>query len=94
MFHLCFPVRYEDEATLKMGAEDIRACIKFIEEKTGAQWSWDAYFSAMKRFNEETKYELEKWEVNKTAYPSCWVPATSCSASGTMRWTAVLIPVS
>ena len=74
VFHLCFPVRYEDEATLKMGAEDIRACIKFIEEKTGAQWSWDAYFSAMKRFNEETKYELEKWEVNKTAYPQLLGP--------------------
>ena len=47
---------------------------KFIEEKTGAQWSWDAYFSAMKRFNEETKYELEKWEVNKTAYPQLLGP--------------------
>lgn len=58
-----------------MGAEDIRACIKFIEEQTGAKWSWDAYFSAMKRFNEETRYELEKWEVNKTAYPQIIGPS-------------------
>ena len=69
VFHLCFPVRYEDEETVQMGAEDIRACIKFIEEQTGAKWSWDAYFASMKRFNEETRYELEKWEVNKTPYP-------------------------
>ena len=75
VFHLCFPVRYEDEETVQMGAEDIRACIKFIEEQTGAKWSWDAYFSAMKRFNEETRYELEKWEVNKTAYPQIIGPS-------------------
>ena len=75
VFHLCFPVRYEDEETVQMGAEDIRACIRFIEEQTGAKWSWDAYFAAMKRFNEETKYELEKWEVNKTAHPQIIGPS-------------------
>ena len=69
VFHLCFPVRYEDEETVQCAAEDIKACIKFIEEQTGAKWSWDAYFSAMKRFNTETSYELEKWAVNQTAYP-------------------------
>ena len=69
VFHLCFPVRYEDEETVQCAAEDIKACIKFIEEQTGAKWSWDAYFSAMKRFNTETSYELEKWAVNQTEYP-------------------------
>ena len=69
VFHLCFPVRYEDEETVQCAAEDIKACIKFIEEQTGAKWSWDAYFSAMKRFNTETSYELEKWAVNQTSYP-------------------------
>ena len=74
VFHLCFPVRYMDEETVQMGAEDIRACIKFIEERTGAKWSWEAYFSAMKRFNQETDYELQKWEVNKSAYPQLLGP--------------------
>ena len=69
VFHLTFPVRYEYEETVEDAAEDIKACIKFVEEQTGAKWNWDAYFTAMKRFNEETKYELEKWEVNKTAKP-------------------------
>lgn len=69
VFHLCFPVRYEDETVLQSAAEDIKACIKFIEDQTGAKWNWDAYFSAMKRFNIETSYELQKWEINKTAYP-------------------------
>jgi len=69
VFHLTFPVRYEYEETVEYAAEDIKECIRFIEEKTGAKWSWEAYFEAMKRFNEETAYELEKWDINKTAYP-------------------------
>ena len=74
VFHLTFPVRYEYEETVEDAAEDIKACIKFVEEQTGAKWNWDAYFTAMKRFNEETKYELEKWEVNKTAKPQILGP--------------------
>ena len=74
VFHLCFPVRYEDETVLQSAAEDIKACIKFIEDQTGAKWTWDAYFSAMKRFNIETSYELQKWEINKTPYPQLLGP--------------------
>ncbi len=74
VFHLCFPVRYEDETVLQSAAEDIKACIKFIEDQTGAKWSWDAYFAAMKRFNVETSYELQKWEINKTPYPQLLGP--------------------
>ncbi len=74
VFHLCFPVRYMDEETVQMGAEDIKACIKFIEERTGAKWNWDAYFKQIKRFNMETDYELQKWEVNKSAYPQLLGP--------------------
>ena len=74
VFHLCFPVRYLDEETVQMGAEDIRACIRFIEQQTGAKWSWENYFACMKRFNQETDYELQKWEVNKSAYPQLLGP--------------------
>ncbi len=74
VFHLCFPVRYEDESVLDSAVEDIKACIKFIEEQTGAKWSWDNYFACMKRFNLETSYELQKWEINKTPYPQILGP--------------------
>ena len=74
VFHLCFPVRYDDETVLQSAAEDIKACIKFIEDQTGAKWNWDAYFAAMKRFNLETSYELQKWEINKTPYPQLLGP--------------------
>ena len=69
VFHLTFPVRYEYEETVEDAAEDIKACIRFVEEQTGAKWDWDHYFETMKRFNQETAYELEKWEVNKTDCP-------------------------
>ena len=73
-FHLTFPVRYEDEDSLFCGVEDIKHCIRFVEEQTGAKWDWDAYFTSMKRFNQETGYELQKWEVNQTNYPQLLGP--------------------
>jgi len=36
-FHLTFPVRYEDESIMQSAVEDIKACIRFIEEHTGAK---------------------------------------------------------
>ena len=75
MHHLCFPVRYEDELTLDAAVEDVKECIRFIEKQTGEKWNWDSYFTAMKRFNTETDYELQKWEINKTAYPQLIGPS-------------------
>lgn len=49
--------------------EEIKGCIKFIEEQTGGKFDWDAYFAAMKVYNRETEYELQKWKINKTKYP-------------------------
>ncbi len=69
IYHLAFPVRYEDETLMNAAVEDVKGCIRFIEEQTGAKWSWEHYFECMKRFNEETKYELQKWEVNQTPFP-------------------------
>ena len=68
-FHLTFPVRYEDESSMDAAVTEVKNCIKFIEDQTGSKWDWNAYFTAMKRFNEETSYELQKWEVNQTPYP-------------------------
>jgi hypothetical protein len=75
VFHLTFPVRYEYEETVEDAALDVKECIKFVEEVTGSKWDWDHYFTNMKRFNEETSYELQKWEVNKTPYPQIIGPS-------------------
>ena len=31
---------------------DIKRCINFIEEQTGAKWSWDAYCAAIRRLSQ------------------------------------------
>ena len=51
------------------GAADMQHCIKWVEEITGEKWDWNHYFEAIKRFNEQTKMEMEKWEMNSTPYP-------------------------
>ena len=75
VFHLCFPTRYADEATLDCAASDIKACIRFVEDVTGSKWDWAHYFECMKRFNMETDYELQKWEINRSQYPQFIGPA-------------------
>ena len=60
-YPLCLPVRYGDEDTTDMAAEDMKECIKWVEGLTGEKWDWDAYFSTMDKFNECTRLEMEKW---------------------------------
>lgn len=74
-YPLTLPVRYDDEDTVECGAEDMKHCIKWVEELTGQKWDWDAYFTAIRRFNEQTKMEMEKWEMNATPYPQLIGPA-------------------
>lgn len=74
-YPLTLPVRYDDEDTVDCGAEDMKRCIKWIEELTGETWDWNHYFEVIRRFNKQTNYEMHKWEVNKTPYPQVVGPA-------------------
>ena len=74
-YHLTFPVRYEDESVMEQAVTEVKNCIKFIEEQTGAKWSWENYYNCMDRFNQETDYELQKWQVNQTDTPQLIGPA-------------------
>ncbi len=69
------PVRFNEEEVQAYAVKDIKACIRFIEEETGETFDWDAYFSVMRRYNEETEYMLKKWDVNCTDYPQVCGPA-------------------
>ncbi|MBS6750627.1 MAG: 2-hydroxyacyl-CoA dehydratase, partial [Firmicutes bacterium] len=68
-YPLTLPVRYDDEDTVECGAQDMWHCIKWVEEITGEKWDWEHYFTVIRRFNEQTKMEMEKWEMNSTPYP-------------------------
>ena len=74
-FPLTLPVRYEDEDTVDCAAEEMKHCIKWVEEVSGHKWDWDAYFEVILRFNEQTKMEVEKWEMNSTPHPQLIGPA-------------------
>ncbi len=74
-FPLCLPVRYSDEETTQFAAEDMKACIQWVEGLTGEKWDWNAYFETMDKFNECTRLEMEKWEILKTDYPQLTGPS-------------------
>ena len=74
-YPLTLPVRYDDEDTLACGAEDMKRCIRWVEELTGEKWDWEHYFTVIRRFNRQTRYEVGKWDVNKTPYPQVIGPA-------------------
>lgn len=75
VYPLSPPVRFNEEQVQKYAVNDIKQCIKFIEEQTGESFDWDAYFTVMKRYNEETEYMLKKWDINKTPYPQVTGPS-------------------
>ena len=78
VFHLCFPVRYLDEETVQMGAEDIKACIKAIEDATGAyelfrKWNYEMdggidprVVPSMEKVN---KMLIKAYERKESAWP-------------------------
>lgn len=68
-FPLALPVRYLGKEVEDYAVQDLKDCIKFIEDNTGETFDWDNYFTCMDQYNKETEYELEKWEINKTDYP-------------------------
>lgn len=68
-FQLAMPLRHRDEDVQEYAAQEIRNCIKFIEENTGEKWDWDYYFECAKRVNESTRHRIEWLEMNKTDYP-------------------------
>ena len=68
-YYFGVPIRYNEEAVQDYAVEELRGLIRFIEEQTGETFDWDAFFRAMKVYNQETEYELQKWEVNRTPYP-------------------------
>ena len=68
-FQIAAPLRHTEEGVQAYAAQEIRDCIKFIEEKTGAKWNWDAYFENIKRFNEENRHRFGWMEMSRTDYP-------------------------
>ena len=68
-FQLAAPMRHESPDVLDYAANDMKACIAWVEEQMGVKWDWDAYFECMKRVNATTRLRWSWLEVNSTPYP-------------------------
>ena len=67
---LNIPLRYNDEVDAQEYAvEELKGCIKFIEEQTGEKWDWELFRRRIETHNEVTRFHLEMWEMNRTDYP-------------------------
>ncbi|MCR4790234.1 MAG: 2-hydroxyacyl-CoA dehydratase family protein [Treponemataceae bacterium] len=68
-FQLAAPLRHREDDVQEYSAQEIRNCIKFIEEQTGEKWDWKYYFECAKRVNISTRHRQEWLDMNKTDYP-------------------------
>ncbi len=69
IFQLAAPLRHKEEDVQEYAAQEIRNCIKFIEEQTGEKWDWKYYFECAARVNESTRHRIDWLDMNKTDYP-------------------------
>ncbi len=64
----CTPMRWRDESVQEYAVAHVKEIIKFIEDTTGEKFDWDAFFKVVENYNEETRIQLELWELAKTPY--------------------------
>ena len=68
-FQLAVPIRHTQESVQDYAADEIKNCIRFIEENTGETFDWNAFFASMKTFNAESELTKEWLEMSRTPYP-------------------------
>ena len=76
-FQLAAPLRHREDDVQKYAAEDMKKCVAFIEEKTGAKWDWDTYFERARRVNDAHRKRIAQLEINATPYPQFFGAAFS-----------------
>jgi len=68
-FQIAAPLRHTEEGVQEYAAQEVRNAIRFIEDCTGEKWDWNAYFTNIKRFNEENRHRFGWMEMSRTEYP-------------------------
>lgn len=74
-YQITLPVRFNEPQVHDYAVKNLKKGIEFIENQFGVKWDWDAYWTVMKRANEETEFMMKKWDVNATDYPQVCGPA-------------------
>lgn len=63
------PMRHDEEELHQYTIDEFLECIEFMEKQLGMKWDWDTFYERIERFNDQTRFELEKWDVAaKTPY--------------------------
>lgn len=65
-YALNIPLRWKRENVQEYAVEEYMACIKFLEEHTGAKYDWNELKKACEIYNKQTAHKIEKWEMNMT----------------------------
>lgn len=65
---LNIPLRWKRENVQEYAVAEYMDCIHFIEEKTGETYDWNALKEACEIYNRQTRYKMEKWEMNMTEF--------------------------
>ncbi|MEG2420374.1 MAG: 2-hydroxyacyl-CoA dehydratase family protein [Oscillospiraceae bacterium] len=68
-FVLNTPMRHTREDTQQYAVEELRECIKFMEEHTGEKYDYNLLREACERWNIQNDLRLEKWDMNMTDEP-------------------------
>ena len=69
IFQITPPQRINEPEVQGYAVKDLKKAIKFIEDKMGVKWDWDAFWENARMYNEMARCMEEKWEVNATDYP-------------------------
>ena len=57
------PMRYDEPSVQEFAMEEVKGCIAFLEEQLGVPFNWEAFFKGCENYNQQTRFELEKWDV-------------------------------
>ena len=63
------PQRFNEPEVQEYAVKNLWGCVEFIEKQFNVKFDWDAFFEGVKRYNKESDYMIEKWDVNCTDYP-------------------------
>jgi len=63
------PQRFNEPEVQEYAVKNLWGSVEFIEKQFNVKFDWDAFFVGVKRYNQECKYMIDKWDVNCTPYP-------------------------
>lgn len=86
------PQRFNEPEVQEYAVKNLWGAVEFIEKQFNVKFDWDAFFEGVKRYNNETKYIIEKWDVNCTPYPQICGAALALHREYEMQIASALDP--